>query len=182
MKIPTVLLKYVQAVGSPRNLVSRLVRRPNSRSPCRGGCIAATERTERCPLVLYLAEIVRARARSIASRFSLIAYFDLSFYLCSFYYYSLRGFRCIICSCNHWFLASSDLIISFERIHGGTIATLRIILLRTRDTFLLAIGQSFFATHFAIENTFKAQIDAIIWTLRCYNSRRADVITRTFHL
>ena len=171
----------MQAVGSPRNLVSRLVRRPNSRSPCRGGCIAATERTERYPLV-FISRRNTSSKSSFDSVSSLIAYFDLSFYLCSFYYYSLRGFRCIICSCNHWFLASSDLIISFERIHGGTIATLRIILLRTRDTFLLAIGQSFFATHFAIENTFKAQIDAIIWTLRCYNSRRADVITRTFHL
>lgn len=40
MKIPAILLKYVQAVRSPRNLVSRPVRRPNSRSPCHGGCIA----------------------------------------------------------------------------------------------------------------------------------------------
>lgn len=47
VKIPAILLKYVQAVRSPRNLVSRPVRRPNSRSPCHGGCIAGTGRTKK---------------------------------------------------------------------------------------------------------------------------------------
>lgn len=47
VKIPAILVKYVQAVRSPRNLVSRPVRRPNSRSPCHGGCIAGTGRTKK---------------------------------------------------------------------------------------------------------------------------------------
>lgn len=62
MKISAILLKYVQAVGSPRNLVSRPVRHPNSRSPCRADCIAATEKKQ-IYVSLYRAQSTEYRAQ-----------------------------------------------------------------------------------------------------------------------